>query len=195
MGSPDDQPTLQILNRLRAARFLGLVAPRPAARPEPAPPSEPLGTQKLDDLHRARAPSVEFSSGISAPSPRIDDDTNKIVHKDAAPYLANATKLTVSRLVLVTEAAESSFPLIRDSYTLGRHRNNDIVVADAKVSSFHARIDRTAEGFVLVDLKSRNGCWINGKRAENTLLVTGDEIRVGAARVIYKVDYTSAVSL
>ena len=195
MGSPDDQPTLQILNRLRAARFLGLVAPRPAARSEP-PPSEAVGTQKLDDLlHRARAPSVEFASGISAPSPRIDDDTNKIVHKDAAPYLANATKLTVSRLVLVTDAAESSFPLIRDSYTLGRHRNNDIVVADAKVSSFHARIDRTSEGYVLVDLKSRNGCWINGKRAENTLLVTGDEIRVGAARVIYKVDYTSAVSL
>ena len=99
----------------------------------------------------------------------------------------------MSRLVLVTDAAESSFPLIRDSYTLGRHRNNDIVVADAKVSSFHARIDRTSEGFVLVDLKSRNGCWVNGKRAENTLLATGDEIRVGAARVIYKVDYTSSV--
>jgi pSer/pThr/pTyr-binding forkhead associated (FHA) protein len=136
---------------------------------------------------------VEFSSGISAPSPRIDDDTHKIVNKDAAPYLANATKLTVSRLVLVTDETESSFPLIRDSYTLGRHRNNDIVVADAKVSSFHARIDRTSEGFVLVDLKSRNGCWVNGKRAENALLVTGDEIRVGAARVIYRVDYTSSV--
>jgi hypothetical protein len=190
MGSPDDQPTLQILNRLRAARFLGLVAPR---RPGPPPKSEPPGTQKLADVrHQERPSSVEFSSGITGPSPRVDDDTHKIVNKHAAPYLANATKLTVSRLVLVTDAAESSFPLTRDSYTLGRHRNNDIVVADTKVSSFHARIDRTSEGFVLVDLKSRNGCWINGKRAENTLLATGDEIRVGAARVIYKVDYTSS---
>jgi uncharacterized protein DUF4388/FHA domain-containing protein len=195
MGSTDDQPTLQILNRLRAARFLGLVAPRgTAARPKTPPKSEPAGTQKLADLrHQGRPPSVEFSSGISGPSPRLDDDTHKIVHKDAAPYLANATKLTVSRLVLVTDAAESSFPLIRDSYTLGRHRNNDIVVADAKVSSFHARIDRASEGFVLVDLQSRNGCWINGKRAEKALLVTGDEIRLGAARIIYKVDYTSSV--
>jgi hypothetical protein len=194
MGSPDDQPTLQILNRLRAARFLGLVAPRAAGRPEPLPKSQPAGTQKLADLrHQEHPPSVEFSPGITGPSPRVDDDTHKIVNKDAAPYLANATKLTVSRLVLVTDAAESSFPLTRDSYTLGRHRNNDIVVADAKVSSFHARIDRTSDGFVLVDLKSRNGCWINGKRAENALLVTGDEIRVGAARVIYKVDYTSSV--
>jgi hypothetical protein len=194
MGAPDDQPTLQILNRLRAARFLGLVAPRVAVRPELLPKSQPAGTQKLADLrHQDRPPSVEFSSGITGPSPRVDDDTHKIVNKDAAPYLANATKLTVSRLVLVTDAAESSFPLTRDSYTLGRHRNNDIVVADAKVSSFHARIDRTSDGFVLVDLKSRNGCWVNGKRAENTLLATGDEIRVGAARVIYKVDYTSSV--
>jgi hypothetical protein len=194
MGSADDQPTLQILNRLRVARFLGLVAPRPTRPVETPPPSEGAGTQKLEEVRPGKeGPSVEFSSGMSGPSPRIEDDTHKIVHKDAAPYLANATKLTVSRLVLVTPEAESSFPLIRDSYTLGRHRNNDIVVADPKVSSFHARIDRTAEGFVLVDLKSRNGCWINGKRAENSLLVTGDEIRVGAARVIYKVDYTSSV--
>jgi pSer/pThr/pTyr-binding forkhead associated (FHA) protein len=124
----------------------------------------------------------------------VDDDTQKIVDKAAAPYLANATKLTVSRLVLVTEAGtESSFPLIRDSYTLGRHKNNDIAITDAKVSSFHARIDRTPEGFVLVDLKSRNGCWVNGKRVENAVLGTGDEIRVGTAKLVYKVDYTSSV--
>ena len=133
MGSPDDQPTLQILNRLRAARFLGLVAPRAAGRPATPPKSEPAGTQKLGDLrHQERPASVEFSSGITGPSPRVDDDTHKIVNKHAAPYLANATKLTVSRLVLVTDAAESSFPLTRDSYTLGRHRNNDIVVADPR---------------------------------------------------------------
>jgi pSer/pThr/pTyr-binding forkhead associated (FHA) protein len=123
----------------------------------------------------------------------VDDDTNKIVNKNAARYLANATRLTVSRLILTAGGAETSFPLIRDSYTLGRHRNNDIAIADAKVSSFHARIDRSSDGFVLVDLNSRNGCWVNGKRVENALLTTGDEIRVGSAVLAYKVDYTSSV--
>jgi Domain of unknown function (DUF4388)/FHA domain len=195
MGARDERPTLQIMNRLRAARFLGLASAKAAVRAPVPPKSEPVGTMKKSpELQPPQsAPAVEFNSGLSGPSPRIDDDTHKIVNKNAAPYLANATKLTVSRLVLITEGAEASFPLVRDSYTLGRHRNNDIAVADAKVSSFHARIDRTSEGFVLVDLKSRNGCWLNGKRVENAVLGTGDEIRVGAATLVYKVDYTSAV--
>ena len=193
MGTSDDRPTLQILNRLRAARFVGLVASRGAPPPGAAPKSQPAGTQKLPDLKQPeRPPTVEFSSGISVPL-RVDDDTNKIVNKNAARYLAKATRLTVSRLILTTGGSETSFPLIRDSYTLGRHRNNDIAIADEKVSSFHARIDRTSDGFVLVDLKSRNGCWVNGKRVENALLTTGDEIRVGSAVLVYKVDYTSSV--
>ncbi len=193
MGTNDDRPTLQILNRLRAARFVGLVAARGLAPPGAVPKSQPAGTQKVPDLkHQGRPPTVEFSSGISAPQ-RVDDDTNKIVNKNAARYLAKATRLTVSRLILTAGGAETSFPLIRDSYTLGRHRNNDIAIADAKVSSFHARIDRSSDGFVLVDLKSRNGCWVNGKRVENALLTTGDEIRVGSAVLAYKIDYTSSV--
>jgi hypothetical protein len=193
MGTSDDRPTLQILSRLRAARFVGLVASRGAPPAGAAPKSQPAGTQKLPDLKQPeRPPRVEFSSGMFAPL-RVDDDTNKIVDKNAARYLAKATRVTVSRLILTTGGAETSFPLIRDSYTLGRHRNNDIAIADAKVSSFHARIDRTSDGFVLVDLKSRNGCWVNGKRVENAPLTTGDEIRVGSAILVYKVDYTSSV--
>jgi pSer/pThr/pTyr-binding forkhead associated (FHA) protein len=100
--------------------------------------------------------------------------------------------VTVSRLVLAEGGRETSFPLSRDTCTLGRHKNNDIVITDPKVSSFHARIDRTPDGFVLVDLKSRNGSFVNGHRIETALLRTGDEVRMGAAKLAYKVDYTSS---
>jgi hypothetical protein len=195
MGTADNEPTLRILHRLRLARFIGLTTARGDA-PAEAPKSEPAGTQRVSEHRQPKgghAPAVEFSSGISGPQPRVADDTNDIVDKGAAPYMANAKRLTVSRLVLVTDAGENSYPLMRDSYTLGRHKNNDIAVSDAKVSSFHARIDRIADGFQLVDLKSRNGCWLNGKRVETAVLKTGDEIRVGAARILYKIDYTSSV--
>jgi pSer/pThr/pTyr-binding forkhead associated (FHA) protein len=108
-------------------------------------------------------------------------------------YAAKANKLTVSRLVMAQGGQDTSFPLVRDTYTLGRHRNNDIVINDPKVSSFHARIDRSSEGFVLVDLKSRNGSFVNGKRISHGVLKTGDEVRLGTARLLYKVDYTSSV--
>jgi pSer/pThr/pTyr-binding forkhead associated (FHA) protein len=135
---------------------------------------------------------VEFSSEVPHAG-KVEDDTQRIVNRQARPYLANVETVTVSRLVLIKDdGTEASFPLIRDSYTLGRHRNNDIVISDPKASSFHARIDRSPEGFVLVDLKSRNGCWLNGKRVESVLLKTGDEVRLGMARLVYKVDYTSS---
>jgi pSer/pThr/pTyr-binding forkhead associated (FHA) protein len=46
---------------------------------------------------------------------------------------------------------------------------------------------------VLVDLKSRNGSFVNGKRISHGVLKTGDEVRLGTARLLYKVDYTSSV--
>jgi pSer/pThr/pTyr-binding forkhead associated (FHA) protein len=170
---------------------VGLAPLRPERKP--VVPKEAAGTQ-MPDLRPEAAPAVEFSHVVSLR--KTEDDTREIVNKKAQQYLANASRLTVSRLILVTpDGNETSFPLIRDSYTLGRHRNNDIVITDPKVSSFHGRIDRDSDGFHIVDLKSRNGCWVNGKRVENALLKTGEEIRVGAARLVYKVDYTSAVGV
>ena len=48
--------------------------------------------------------------------------------------------------------------------------------------------DRTLEGFVLVDLRSRNGSFVNGKRVDAVVLRNGDEVRLGTARLRYKMD-------
>jgi hypothetical protein len=195
-GTTDEQATLQILHNLLAAKFVALVeAPTPAA-PVAAVGAggDGEGTQKVLDSRPpagAASVSVEFNPAPVVVKP--EDDTKEIVRPQAQPYMSKAGKLTVSRLVMVQGGQDTSFPLVRDTYTLGRHRNNDIVINDPKVSSFHARIDRSPEGFVLVDLKSRNGSFVNGKRITHSRLATGDEVRLGTARLLYKVDYTSAV--
>jgi hypothetical protein len=193
-GNPDEMATLQILRHLVVAKFLVVVPPAAPSLPLilQVPAGAPAeGTQKLGEAMPAPGSfSIEFNP--PAPQRSKPDDTKEIVRPQAIPYLSNAKKLTVSRLILVKNGADTSFPLTRDTYTLGRHRNNDIVINDPKVSSFHARIDRSPEGFVLVDLKSRNGSFINGKKVESGVLTTGDEIRLGTAKIVYKVDYTSA---
>lgn len=216
-GDPDELASLQILYNLVQAKFVAVAAPLPeapqaeaeAAKADPAAPApapEPAGTQRASVEPRppaaAAAPaapeppaapfSVELSSAIVQRRP--EDDTKEVVNKDAVQYLGKATKIIVSRLTLSKDGNETSFPLTRDTQTLGRHRNNDIVINDPKCSSFHARIDRTQEGFTVIDLKSRNGTYVNGKRIEQVRLKTGDEVRVGTARLTYKVDYTSSVS-
>jgi hypothetical protein len=198
-ANPDERATLQILHNLLVAKLVMLVPPVAAPPPSAAPAPVAVGhhTMRAPEIAAAVAPappvpvSVEFSSGMRPRPP--EDDTKEIVSKKAVQYLANAQKLTVSRLVLIKDGNETSFPLTRDTYTLGRHRNNDIVISDPKVSSFHARIDRSSEGFVLVDLKSRNGSFVNGRKIESGVLKTGDEVRLGTARLVYRVDYTSVV--
>jgi Domain of unknown function (DUF4388)/FHA domain len=196
VGNPDELATLQIVHNLVQAKFVRLCPSR--AGDEEALPATSFGvkspaTMLLDPkaVAQAASPKVEYSPALPA---RRDegDDTREIVNPKAKPYLEDAGKVTMSRLVLVKDGVETSFPLVRDTYTLGRHRNNDIVISDPKASSFHARIDRSPEGFVLVDLKSRNGCWLNGTRVESARLKTGDEVRVGMARLLYRVDYQSS---
>ena len=195
-GNPDDLATLQILHHLVTAKFVAVV---PAPDDEtPVPPSEP---SPLTSLFQDGKPTAVAMSGVSvqfqesgARAPKVEgDDTKEIVSPKAVQYMANRKRVVSSRLVLLTAETETSFPLTRDTYTVGRHRNNDIVISDPKVSSFHARIDRSAEGHLLVDLKSRNGSYVNGKRIETALLKTGDEVRMGAARLAYKVDYPAPV--
>jgi hypothetical protein len=57
-----------------------------------------------------------------------------------------------------------TFELTGETMMIGRDVNNDIVVADAEVSRQHARINRTPGGYVLEDLGSTNGSFVNGER-------------------------------
>jgi len=198
-GNPDELSTLQILHHLVKAKFVAVINPPEDETPVPPLDAPGVSTSKFQSGKPAPAapvpPGISVQFQDSARAPKMEgDDTKEIVTPKAVQYMANRKQVVSSRLVLVTADGETSFPLTRDAYTIGRHRNNDIVISDPKVSSFHARIDRSVEGYVLVDLKSRNGSYVNGKRIESGLLKTGDEVRMGTARLAYKVDYTTPVS-
>jgi putative peptide zinc metalloprotease protein len=70
--------------------------------------------------------------------------------------------------------------LTKEVSMMGRDVTNDVVLGDAEVSRQHARITRTPAGFVLEDLGSTNGTFVNGERlAAPRVLNAGDLIGVG----------------
>ena len=66
-----------------------------------------------------------------------------------------------------------------DFLTIGRDGENHVVLTDDFASSRHARIERKPTGFLLRDLRSRNGTYLNGARVFEALLNDGDRIRIG----------------
>ena len=66
-----------------------------------------------------------------------------------------------------------------DALTIGRGRDNSIVLDDMLVSRKHLRITADEEGLLLEDLGSRNGTYVNGRRVERSHLQEGDRIGVG----------------
>ncbi len=69
-------------------------------------------------------------------------------------------------LVLRTEAGDRYLPLVGSNcWTIGRGRDNTFILTDRWISRNHAMIQKMDTGdFYLVDLGSRNGSFVNGRR-------------------------------
>jgi FHA domain/Domain of unknown function (DUF4388) len=80
----------------------------------------------------------------------------------------------------LTDSDGVMHPLLEEVSTIGRLAANDIPLTDGSVSSRHARITRTHEGFVIEDLASRNGTYVNSEKlSDRRLLADGDLVRLG----------------
>ena len=71
--------------------------------------------------------------------------------------------------------------------TIGRDPRSDIPLpGDTQVSKVHAEIRREGVYFVIYDLNSTNGTFVNGQRVSRQVLKEADEIRVGRTRLVFQ---------
>jgi pSer/pThr/pTyr-binding forkhead associated (FHA) protein len=82
--------------------------------------------------------------------------------------------------------AGARFLLDTDVVTVGRHPDSDIFLDDISVSRRHATFTRTANGYVISDLGSLNGSYINRDRIDTDVVLSGgDEVQIGKYRLIF----------
>jgi adenylate cyclase len=91
----------------------------------------------------------------------------------------------MSRLILATAEGQQAIEL-RPINSLGRHPNNSIQLLDKIVSKEHCILEQRDGQFILRDLGSLNGTYINGERVRGEQgLRHGDEIALGSTRARY----------
>jgi hypothetical protein len=94
------------------------------------------------------------------------------------------------------EEIKSRWPLAKPETTIGRWKDNDVIVDDRWVSRNHARICRQEERYVVEDLGSKNGTFVNGQRITGPVaLVDGDVLQVTPLIELTFVDYGATAPL
>jgi two-component system, NtrC family, sensor kinase len=92
----------------------------------------------------------------------------------------------VPKLLIKTgEEKGISYRVADQAVTIGREPSNTVVLSDALVSRRHARILKRGKQFVIEDLKSINGTFVNGEAVTRQDLKTGDTIILGETSLLF----------
>ena len=80
------------------------------------------------------------------------------------------------------------YNLDADLITIGRHPDSDIFLDDITVSRRHAEIDQRAGRYIVRDVGSLNGTYVNRGRIDEATLAPGDELQIGRFKLQFAVE-------
>ena len=120
-------------------------------------------------------------SNIPTVATNLPSEPNKLV-------LTSNGSSTMPTATISTLSGETQKTLLSTTVTIGRSRDNQLVVDDPQVSSHHAEICPTGQGYVIADLNSANGTFVNGQRLVGNSprpLYSNDKIGIGNTTFVY----------
>ena len=165
----------------------GLFANKLIEHAKPPSMSDDATIAERQDETVRQAPPIFHSETTVAD--QADEDTKLLISGEASLSYSDVAREIVAQLTFSINGASGPtvIPLTGSEYLIGRQPENNVKITDLGVSGFHARIFRGAEGYIIEDLKSRNGVWVNGTRVYHGPLKSGDVLRLGSTDVKYEV--------
>ena len=89
------------------------------------------------------------------------------------------------RSCTLTVSGGAEYRFEQDLIRIGAMDDNDVVIHDETASRYHCKIVQEDTGYVLVDLESTNGTFVNGVRIREVFLHPGCTISVGQSKVAF----------
>ena len=146
-------------------------------------------------LARRRAPAEQATSPAETTLHANLSDTVLQRLDQTEEYLEKTITLRERPVLTITSGpgAGELFELSQaTAVSIGRARANDIVLKDVSISSQHCRIRPEQGGFVLHDLRSTNGTFVNDKRVSRHTLADGDKFQIGETVMQFRSEYRRA---
>jgi hypothetical protein len=80
------------------------------------------------------------------------------------------------------------FPLTKETISIGRHLDNDLILKDQHVSRLHSSIKLQKSNYQIIDCDSTAGTRVNGRLIKSHTLIPGDVISIAGIQIIYGED-------
>lgn len=104
------------------------------------------------------------------------------------PIVADQTEIPAGSAALIVVKGPQVgdiFVLNPTSNTIGRNDDNELMLDDVTVSRNHATIEKVENSWILRDLNSLNGTYVNRNRIDQTELTGGEELQIGKYRFAF----------
>jgi hypothetical protein len=138
---------------------------------------------ELISMQRMPQPVQRYYSRLYEKDEALKKETDTLL-------LATSPEYNYTQAWLVEKSGPETgkkFPLIWDEVTIGRDKENAIVINDEAVSLKHAKIKRVGNTFYLFDCASDNGTFLNNKKLLRPKpLSDWDEIQIGRTTILFR---------
>ncbi len=154
-----------------------------------------------DDTVKAREMFIEVDFDDSVDM-KWDDDADEAADESNWPERTNVLKNPVkTNFQLAEDSGRNSdyfleiiegldagkiFPLARGTLYIGRHAQCELMLSDPEVSRRHVTLTQGEQGWMLDDLGSTNGTWVNSQRITLEAVAPGDRIQIGQTVMMIK---------
>lgn len=126
----------------------------------------------------------EAESTVSFTPPEVEVEKTEEEKKEGIAI----EELKEEQAVLVVTKGPNrgaKFVIDKVEVTVGRHPESDIFLSDITVSRNHAKIIQETDGYVIYDVGSLNGTYLNKKRIDQCLLSDQDELQIGKFKLMF----------
>jgi len=133
----------------------------PSAAPPPAAEAAPVAEPPASPLQTRAYPNAAKGSATGAAAP--------------------------AACLIPVESADGSDAFYLEGTTIvGRTGEIGLRLLVGTVSRRHAELEPTTDGWIVRDLHSENGTWVNGERIWERLLADGDQVQFGSVAMVYR---------
>jgi hypothetical protein len=132
-----------------------------------------IGDSEVDVLASHQMESVEETRGMTPPPAEEPDEQNEGNLPQNAFLIVDGVKV---------------FPLKQSVVNIGRRLDNQLVIDDPRVSRNHAQLRSIKGRFVIFDLNSTGGTFVNGQRTSQSVMYPGDVISLAGVPLVFGQD-------